>query len=96
MNVENFSKRKRDKTIMENIGRGRTTKTWKETIKNDMKRRNLILEMLKIEGSGDVAADWWTLTNRHNGQALKLQIEMREKTLFEQSYYLLSQVSLKR
>ena len=61
-----------------------------------MKRRNLILEMLKIEGSGDVAADWWTLTNRYNGQALKLQIEMREKTLFEQSYYFLSQVSLKR
>ena len=61
-----------------------------------MKRRNLTLEMLKIEGSGYVAADWWTLTNRYNGQALKLQIEMREKTLFEQSYYLLSQVSLKR
>ena len=61
-----------------------------------MKRRNLILEMLKIEGSGDVAADWWTLTNQYNGQALKLQIEMREKTLFEQSYYLFSQVSLKR
>ena len=61
-----------------------------------MKRRNLILEMLKIEGSGDVAADWWILTNRYNGQALKLQIEMREKTLFEQSYYPLSQISLKR
>ena len=47
MNVENLAKRMREKAIMENMRRGKSTKAWKETVKNDMKRRNVILEMLK-------------------------------------------------
>ena len=36
-------------------------------VNNDIKRRNLILEMLEIKGSKDFAADWSTLMNLYNG-----------------------------
>ena len=44
MNGESVISRVREMTIMGNMRRGRPKKTWEETVKADMRERNLMIE----------------------------------------------------
>ena len=44
MNGETLTSRVREMTVVGNIRRGRPKKTWEETVKDDMRKRNLTIE----------------------------------------------------
>ena len=52
-------------------------KTWKEAVKDDMKKRNLCLKMLGIKTNGGVAEDWPAPIIQDDRRAIKRQMKRK-------------------
>ena len=74
--MESLTKRVPEKAITGKGKRERRKKMWEETTKEDTKRRNLTLKMLKIKANEALLQTGRNLIIRDDGQALKRKMEI--------------------